>query len=281
VNKQSGLSVVILTAMEQPLVNQAQKGLEQYTKVEAKLSGLSVQIGEPLYKLRAIGRDDKNKYVVTRAGQEKSEQVGRFDAVIASFGLSRATAYRHIRTYEKHLMTTVPITQSIVDMAIGNGVLVPSEEIDKAALQEAFLRAGQPPNPTSAQSMEIVTEAIGLAEAAREKAPGATEEQALLASFNAIFTSSYARVVGVPKFKKVDKERIFTHAEKEDGVKIEGDELKSFECAWMQTVESTFVRIVGKGSYSAWLNGGPDIVALGRGTDKLMLTDVSLNVEAA
>jgi hypothetical protein len=165
--------------------------------------------------------------------------------------------------------------------AASNGVLVPSEEIDKTALQESFLEAGQPSNPTPAQCMEIITDAIRLAEAAREKRPEASEEQALLASFNSIFTSSYARVVGTPKFEKVDGERIFAHAEHENGQKIEGEELKSLERAWMQTVESTFVRIVGKGPYAAWLDGGPDIVALGRGADKFTLTDVNLNVEAA
>jgi len=273
--------VVTLTAAEQPLVDQAQKGLKQYSQAESKLKGISAQIGEALYKLREIGRNDKGKYKITREGMNKPELVGRFDAVIASFCLSRASAYRHVRAYEDHLMTTVPLAPSIVDMATGNGVLDPNEEIDKAALQEAFLRGGQPSSPTPAQSMEIITEAIRLAEAAREKGPKATEEQALLASFNAIFTSSYARVVGTPKFQKVNRERIFTHAENEDGAKIEGDELKSLEHAWMETVECTFRRIVGKSSYAAWLAGGPDIVMLGRGTDKFMLTDVNLNEEAA
>jgi hypothetical protein len=245
------------------------------------LKVISEEVGENLYKLRAIGKGDDNKYTVVRAGQEKPEHVGRFDAVIASFGLSRAMAYRHINAHEKLLKATTPIPQSVTDMVTGHGVLNLNDKNDIAALQEAFLEAGQPLNPTPARSMEIVTEAIGLAEAGRAKAPRATEEQALLASFNAIFTSSYVRLVGTPKFKKVDGERTLTHAVTEDGVKIEGDELKSLERAWMQTVESTFVRIVSKGSYAAWLDGGPDIVALGRGADKFILTDVNLNAEIA
>lgn len=280
-SNESQISAVTLTAAEQSLVNQVQKGLEQFNKAEIKLTGISVQIGEALFKLRSLGRDDASKYGIVRAGQEKLEQVGRFDAVIASFRLSRASAYRHIRVYENHLMDTTPIPQSVTEMATSHCVLDLNEKIDTSALQEAFLEAGQPANPTPAQSMAIVTDAIERAEEARSKGPKATEEQALLTSFNAIFTSSYARVVGVPKFKKVDGERIFTHAGNDDGVKMEGDELKSLERAWMQTVESTFVRIVGRSSYTAWLGGGPDIVALGRGADKFRLTDVNLNVEAA
>jgi HAMP domain-containing protein len=49
-------------------------------------------------------------------------------------------------------------------MASSNGVLDVTNETAQEALADAFLAAGQPSNPTPAQAMEIVADAIKRAE---------------------------------------------------------------------------------------------------------------------
>jgi hypothetical protein len=152
-----------LSATEEPIVARIQSLIGEYQQVETKLSGLGVEIGHALFDLRAFGRKDGNKYSVVLPGKTEPENVGRFDAVINSFGLARASAYRYVRAYEKHLKATNPVPAAVTQMATSNGVLDPTTEIAKEALADAFLAAGQPSSPTPQQCMAIVADACARA----------------------------------------------------------------------------------------------------------------------
>ena len=162
-----------LTPAEQKLITQAQSKIAEVVKAEATVKTLSEEAGHYLYDARAIGRKDRNRYSITLDG--KTQNVGRFDAVINSVGIARASAYRWIRAWEAHLMATNPVPASVIQMATNNGVLAldSTDEAKKAiamdALADAFLAAGQPTNPTPTQAMAIVADACERAAAAEEK----------------------------------------------------------------------------------------------------------------
>lgn len=151
---------------ERPIVARIQSLIGEVQQVEKRLSGLAIEIGHALVDLRAIGQKDGNRYSVVLPGKTEPENVGRFDAVINSFGLARASAYRYIRAYENHLKATNPVPAAVTQMATSNGVLDPTTEIAQEALADAFLAAGQPLNPTPQQCMAIVADACERAEVA-------------------------------------------------------------------------------------------------------------------
>jgi hypothetical protein len=151
---------------ERPIVARIQSLIGEAQQVETRLSGLAIEIGHALFDLRAIGQKDGNRYSVVLPGKTEPENVGRFDAVINSFGLARASAYRYIRAYENHLKATNPVPAAVTQMATSNGVLDPTTEIAQEALADAFLAAGQPSNPTPQQCMAIVADACERAEVA-------------------------------------------------------------------------------------------------------------------
>jgi hypothetical protein len=155
-----------LSATEKPIVARVQNLIGEYQQIEKKLSDLAVEIGHALFDLRAVGRLDDNRYSVTLPGKTAPETVGRFDAVINSFGLARATAYRYIRAYENHLKATNPVPSAVTQMATSNGVLDLTTEVAEEALADAYLAAGQPSNPTPQQCMAIVADACQRAEVA-------------------------------------------------------------------------------------------------------------------
>lgn len=148
-----------VSAVEQPIVARVQSLIGEYKQVETKLADLTIEIGHALFDLRAIGRKDGNRYSVVLPGKTEPENVGRFDAVINSFGLARASAYRYIRAYENHLKATNPVPAAVTQMATSNGMLDPTIETAQEALADAFLAAGQPSNPTPQQCMAIVADA--------------------------------------------------------------------------------------------------------------------------
>jgi hypothetical protein len=148
-----------LSVPERPIVVRVQSLIGEHKQVEQKLSSLAVEIGHALFDLRAICQKDGNRYSVVLPGKTEPENVGRFDAVINSFGLARASAYRYIRAYENHLKATNPVPAAVTQMATSNGVLDPTTKIAKEALADAFLDAGQPSNPTPQQCMAIVANA--------------------------------------------------------------------------------------------------------------------------
>lgn len=154
------------SAIEQPIVARVQSRIGECQQVETKLAGLVIEIGHDLFELRALGQKDGNHYSVVLPGKSEPENVGRFDAVINSFGLKRASAYRYLRAYENHLKATNPVPAAINQMATSNGVLDPTTEIAQEALADAFLVAGQPSNPTPLQCMAIVADACKRAEEA-------------------------------------------------------------------------------------------------------------------
>jgi hypothetical protein len=153
------IQFVGLSAGEQPIVARVQGLIGECQQVETKLTGLEIEIGHALFDLRALGRKDGNRYSVVLPGKSVPESVGRFDAVINSFGLARASAYRYLRAYENHLKATNPVPAAVTQMATGNGVLDPTTEVAQEALADAFLAAGQPSNPTPLQCMGIVADA--------------------------------------------------------------------------------------------------------------------------
>jgi hypothetical protein len=153
------IQFVGLSAGEQPIVARVQGLIGECQQVETKLTGLEIEIGHALFDLRALGRKDGNRYSVILPGKSEPESVGRFDAVINSFGLARARAYRYLRAYENHLKATNPVPAAVTQMATSNGVLDPATEIAQEALADAFLAAGQPSSPTPQQCMAIVADA--------------------------------------------------------------------------------------------------------------------------
>ena len=145
-----------------------------------------------------------------------------------------------------------------------------------AAATKAFVQKGKPENPTPVQLAEIAASTVrGL-----DVPTPPTEQELILDSFDSIFTDSYSRYVGIPQFKTEKEVRTFT------GTRVNGEllavdssELRVLEVAWIKTVESAFQTIMGKSSFAAWLDGGPDIGHLGRGADEFTLAD--LNQSAA
>lgn len=164
--KPKSIQFMGLTSAEQPLVTLTQSLIGEHQQVEQKLSGLAVEIGHALVDLRTISKKDGNKYSVILPGKTEPENIGRFDAVINSFGLARATAYRYIRAYENHLKATNPVPAAVIQMVTSNGVLDPTTEVAQEVLADAFLAAGQPSNPTPLQCMAIVADACKRAEEA-------------------------------------------------------------------------------------------------------------------
>jgi hypothetical protein len=154
------------SAVEQPMVARVQALIGECQQVETKLAGLAIEIGHDLFDLRAIGRKDGNRYSVMLPGKSEPESVGRFDVLINSFGLARASAHRYLRAYENHLKATNPVPAAVTKMAASNGVLDPTTEIAREALANAFLAAGQPSSPTPQQCLPIVADACERAEQA-------------------------------------------------------------------------------------------------------------------
>jgi len=161
-----------LSMPERPIVARVQSLIGEAEQVEQKLSELAIEIGHALFDLRTMGQKDGNRYSVVLPGKTEPENVGRFDAVINSFGLARASAYRYLRAYENHLKATNPVPAAVTQMAASNGVLDPTTKTAQEALADAFLAAGQPSNPTPQQCMAIVADACERAEQAPSDALG-------------------------------------------------------------------------------------------------------------
>src|ERR1035438_8319435 len=101
------------SAVEQSIVARVQGLIGECQQVETKLAGLAIEIGHNLFDLRAIGHKDGNRYSVVLPGKSIPESVGRFDAVINSFGLARASSFRYLRAYENHLKATNPVPAAV------------------------------------------------------------------------------------------------------------------------------------------------------------------------
>jgi hypothetical protein len=180
--KQAAIQFLGMSPAEQTLISHAQAKISQVVQAEATVKMLSEEAGRYLYDCRALGRKDRNRYISIPPGKTKPEEVGRFDAVINSVGIARATAYRYIRAWEAHLQQVNPVPASVIALAQSSGVLDMTSKVATDALADAFLAAyveGKPlANPTPAQVMQIVADAIDRAEQAPVSA--AEEFKALL-----------------------------------------------------------------------------------------------------
>ncbi len=112
-----------------------------------------------------------------------------------------------------------------------------------------------------------------------------SEQEQILASLNAIFTNSYERVVGIPKFERDKKtmERRFVGYTNLNGgfVSVAVGEWTEEEKAWVNTMEGTLKNITGMSGYATWASGGPDLGHLGRGEDQFTFPDINRQQTAA
>jgi hypothetical protein len=163
-----------------------------------------------------------------------------------------------------------------------------SDPVQKNAVARAIVGAKLTGEPTHKQIISIVKTASDDIDAAAESEKEGkleSEEEQILASLNAVFSSSYERVVGVPKFEKdkKTKKRRFVGYTNPNGafVNVAAGAWTEEEKAWVKSMERTLQNITGLGGYATWASGGPDIGHLGRGEDQFTFTDINRQQNAA
>lgn len=219
----------------------------------------------------------------------KKEKKERFKLFYESLGVDKDRVYYAIRVYEDSLVKAAAraIPLSIEQEATKVGIEL-SKPAQKNAVARAIVDAKLAGEPTHKQVISIVKNASDDIDAAAESGKGGeleSEEEQILASLNAVFTNSYERVVGVPKFEKdkKTKERRFIGYTKPDGVlvNVAVGEWTQEEKAWVKTMEGTLKNITGLSSHATWVSGGPDLGHLGRGEDQLTFADINQRQTAA
>jgi hypothetical protein len=235
---------------------------------------------------KSTAEEGKEWYEAREHYKQKPE---RFKSFYESLGANKDRVYYAIRVYENSLVKAAEkaIPANIEHEATKTGIEL-SKPVQKTALARAIVNAKLVGELTHKQVISIVKNATDEIDAAvesgRNKEPESEEEQ-VLASLNAIFTGSYKRIVGEPKFKtdKKTKERTFTGYTKGNGefVQVAAGEWTPEENAWVKTIEGTLKNITGMGGYDTWASGGPDLGHLGRGEDQFTFADINQQQKAA
>jgi hypothetical protein len=235
---------------------------------------------------RSTAEEGKEWYEERELKKERQE---RFKLFFESLGADKDRVYYAIRVYEDSLVkvAAMAIPLSIEQEATKVGIEL-SKHAHKNAVARAIVDANLKGDPTHKEVIAIINNAIQDIDAAAE--PGEkeeleSEEEQILASLNAVFTGSYQRVVGVPKFEKdkTTKERRFVGYTKPKGgfVKVAVGEWTEEEKAWVKTMEGTLKNITGMSGYDTWVSGGPDLGHLGRGEDEFTFADINQQQKVA
>jgi hypothetical protein len=219
----------------------------------------------------------------------KKENNERFKLFYESIGANKDRVYYAIRVYEDSLVkaAALAIPSSIEQEATKAGIEL-SKPAQKNAVARAIVDAKLTGEPTHKQVISIVKNAgdeIDEEAGSGKKGGLESEEEQILASLNAIFTSSYGRIVGVPKFEKnkKTKERTFVGYTNPNGafVNVAVGNWTDEEKAWVRTMEGTLKNITGLSGYDTWATGGPDLGHLGRGEDQITFADINQKQQAA
>jgi hypothetical protein len=235
---------------------------------------------------KSTAEEGKEWYEERELKKEKQE---RFKLFYESLGADKDRVYYAIRVYEDSLVkaAAMAIPPSIEQEATKAGIEL-SKPAQKNAVARAIVDAKLTGEPTHKQVISIIKNASDDIDAAAEsvkKEESQSEEEQILASLNAIFISSYQRVVGVPKFEKdkKTKERRFVGYTNPNGVflNVAAGDWTEEEKAWVKTMEGTLKNITGLGGYDTWASGGPDLGNLGRGEDQFTFTDINQQQKAA
>lgn len=217
---------------------------------------------------------------------------GRFDLICESLGITRDRAYYCIKVYRNSL-PKVELPAAVREYMERNGLNLtmpanPTAEQQKEitanekAVQRAFQKEGAIGEPNRKQLANILTQSINYLDVDEP-----SEQNQILDSFNAIFTDSYVREVGTPKFGKKEKgkkDRPFLgyfpvgsdKTKDENLVEIAEGQFTENEKKWVKMMEQTLRSITGKSGMGTWLTGGPDLGCLGRGTDRFTIQDLQL-----
>jgi hypothetical protein len=94
--------------------------------------------------------------------------------LLASAGIARATAYRHLKAFERRTIAAMVVPGNVIEMVRNTGVLNLEKPETQAALQEAVYEHGKVENP--AQVMSVVSRACEIAEANEHKEPTLQEQ---------------------------------------------------------------------------------------------------------
>jgi hypothetical protein len=235
---------------------------------------------------KSTAEEGKEWYEAREHYKQKPE---RFKSFYESLGANKDRVYYVIRVYENSLVKAAEnaIPTNIAQEATKAGIEL-SKPVQKTALARAIVTAKLSGEPTHKQVISIVKNATDEIDATLESGETSepeSEEEQILASLNAIFTSSYKRIVGEPKFKtdKKTKERTFTGYTRGTGefVHVPAGEWTTQENAWVKTMEGTLKNITGMGGYATWASGGPDLGHLGRGLDEFKFEDINTQRTAA
>jgi hypothetical protein len=235
---------------------------------------------------KSTGEEGKEWYEERELKKEKKE---RFKLFYESLGADKDRVYYAIRVYEDSLVKTaaMAIPLGIEQEANKVGIEL-SKPAHKNAVARAIVDAKLTGEPTHKQVVSIVKNAsddIDAAAESEEKKTSDSEEEQILAAINGIFTSSYQRVVGVPKFEKgkKTKERRFVGYTDPNGafVNVAAGDWAEAEKAWVKTMDGTLRNITGMGGYGTWASGGPDLGHLGRGEDQFTFADINQQQKAA
>jgi hypothetical protein len=219
----------------------------------------------------------------------KKEKQERFKLFYESLGADKDRVYYAIRVYEDSLVKAAAkeIPPSIEQEATKAGIEL-SKSAQRNAIARAIVNAKLAGEPTHKQVISIVKNASDDIDAAADsgkKGELGSEQEQILAALNAIFTNSYQRVVGVPKFekdKKAKKRKFVGYTQTKGGfVSVAVDEWTEEEKAWAKAMDGTLKNITGLSGYATWASGGPDLGHLGRGEDQFTFSDINQQEKAA
>ena len=221
---------------------------------------------------------------------------GRFDLLCESLNTTRDHANYCIKVYEASLpQVELPETVKTYLEKTGLNLTMPEnptaeqqKEItaNQQAARKTFQKEEIAGKPTRKQLAAVNERAINYLDMEE-----LTEQQKSADSINAIFTDSYLREVGAPKFGKKGKgqtDRPFLgyfpvgtdKTNDEHLVNLADGQFTKNEKKWVKMMEQTLRPITGKSGLDTWLTGGPDLGCLGRGTDRFTIQDLQLE-EAA
>ena len=260
---------IIYTANEQVIIN-------QLAVIMPQTANSTIEEGRLWFELRILVK--------------KAE--GRFDLLSESLNTTRDHANYCIKVYEASLPPVeLPATVRTYLEATGLNLTMPEnptteqqKEItaNQKAARKAFQKEGITGEPTRKQLAAINERTISYLDVEER-----TEQQNIADSINAIFTDSYLREVGTPKFGKKEKgqkDRPFlgyfpvgTDKTKDENlVKVAKGQFTEKEREWVRMMEETLQSITGKSGMDTWLTGGPDLGCLGRATDEFTIQDLRL-----
>lgn len=215
---------------------------------------------------------------------------GRFDLLCESLNTTRDHANYCIKVYEASLPPVeLPAMVKTYLEATGLNLTMPEnptaeqqKEItaNQKAARKAFQKEGITGEPTRKQLAAINERTINYLDVEEP-----TEQQNIVDSINTVFTDSYLRVVGTPKFGKKEKGKqdppflgyfpVGTDKTKDANlVQVADGEWTTEEMGWVQMMEQTLRSITGKSGMETWLSGGPDLGHLGRGIDRFTVQDL-------